>query len=94
MSGNRNIYTKLLTDPARVVWLTIFAGFFFSFPFKLANGLSMTFTQNICSDNISVEVDSDERTYNRFTEYSYLPADDSGNILRPVYGQVGGDASV
>ena len=66
----------------------------FSFPLKLTNGKSMTFTQNICSDNISVEVNSDERTYNRFTEYSYLPADDSGNILRPVYGQVGGDASV
>ena len=54
----------------------------------------MTFTQNIRSDIISIEVDSDERTYYRFTEYSYLPADGSGSLLRPVYGQVGGDASV
>ena len=66
----------------------------FSFPVKLANDKSMTFTQNICSDIISVEVDSDERTYYRFTEYSYLPADGSGDLLRPVYDQVGGNASV
>ena len=61
---------------------------------QLANGKSMTFTQNVCSDNITIEVDSDERTYYRFTEYSYLPADGSDRLLRPVYGQVGGDASV
>ena len=54
----------------------------------------MTFTQNVCSVIMSIEVDGDERTYDRFTEYSYLPADGSGNLLRPVYGQVGGDASV
>ena len=54
----------------------------------------MTFTQNIRSGIMSIEVDSDERTYYRFTEYSYLPADGSGNLRRPVYGQVGGDASV
>ena len=54
----------------------------------------MTFTQNICSVIMSIEVDSDERTYYRFTEYSYLPADGSDRLLRPVYGQVGGDASV
>ena len=54
----------------------------------------MTFTQNIRSDIMSIEVDSDERTYDRFTEYSYLPADGSDRLLRPVYGQVGGDASV
>ena len=66
----------------------------FSFPFKLANGKSMTFTQNIRSDIMSIEVEGDERTYDRFTEHSYLPADGSGSLLRPVYGQVGGDASV
>ena len=59
-----------------------------------ANRKLMTFTQNIRSDIISIEVDSDERTYYRFTEYSYLPADGSDRLLRPVYGQVGGDASV
>ena len=79
--------------PARMVLMTIFAGFF-HFRSRLANGKSMTFTQNIRSDIISIEVDSDERTYYRFTEYSYLPADGSDSLLRPVYGQVGGDASV
>ncbi len=29
----------------------------------------MTFTRNICSGNISIEVESDERTYYRFTEF-------------------------
>ena len=54
----------------------------------------MTFTQNIRSDIMSIEVDSDERTCDRFTEYPHLPADGSDRLLRPVYGQVGGDASV
>ena len=54
----------------------------------------MTFTQNIRSDIMSIEVDSDERTYYRFIEYSYLPADGPDLLLRPVYGQVGGNASV
>ena len=66
----------------------------FSFPFKFANRKSTTFTQNIRSDIMSIEVDSDERTYDRFTEYPHLPADGSDRLLRPVYGQVGGDASV
>ena len=61
---------------------------------KLVNRKPMTFTQNIRSGIMSIEVDSDERTYYRFTEYSYLPADGSDSLLRPVYGQVGGDASV
>ena len=43
---------------------------------------------------MSIEVDSDERTYYRFIEYSYLPADGPDLLLRPVYGQVGGNASV
>lgn len=54
----------------------------------------MTFTQNIRSDIMTIEVDSDERTCDRFTEYPHLPADGSDRLLRPVYGQVGGDASV
>ena len=78
---------------ARVVFMTIFAGFF-HFRHRLTNGKSMTFTQNIRSDIIFIEVESDERTDDRFTEYSYLPADGSDRLLRPVYGQVGGDASV
>ena len=59
-----------------------------------ANRKFMTFTQNIRSDIMSIEVDSDERTCDRFTEYPHLPADGSDRLLRPVYGQVGGDASV
>ncbi|WP_255348807.1 hypothetical protein [Pelosinus sp. HCF1] len=39
-------------------------------------------------------VDSDERTYDRFTKYLYLPANDSDRLYRPVYDQVGGNASV
>ncbi len=66
----------------------------FSFSFKLVNRKLMTFTQNIRSDIMSIEVDSDERTCDRFTEYPHLPADGSDRLLRPVYGQVGGDASV
>ena len=54
----------------------------------------MSFTQNIRSDVITIEVDSDERIDDRFTQYSHLPADGSDRLLRPVYGQVGGDASV
>jgi len=41
-----------------------------------------------------MEVDSDERTYNRFTEYPYLPADDPDILRRPEYGKVGGNAAV
>ena len=73
-------------------WIRFNRPFFISS--KPTKGEPITFTQNIRSDIISIEVDSDERTYDRFTEYSYLPADGSGSLLRPVYGQVGGDASV
>ena len=78
---------------ARVVLLTIFLPAFL-FPLKLVKDKSMAFTQNICSDIIFIEVDSDERTYDRFAEYCCLPADGSGRLLRPMYGQVGRDASV
>ena len=93
MASNTVKWNEVKEKLAKVVLMTIFAGFF-HFRHRLTNGKSMTFTQNIRSGNISIEVDGDERTYYRFTEYSYLPADGSDSLLRPVYGQVGGDASV
>ncbi|QDR81394.1 hypothetical protein [Sporomusa termitida] len=50
--------------------------------------------KNTRSGIMYMEVDSGERTYYKFTKYPYLPADGSDILRRPMYGQVGGNASV